>query len=123
MVMPMTEDERGRQLAMKMPGLMFQTWQAIPSPSSAALFAGLAGVGLAMLLGKGERWWKWGLTAGGGAFLASAAVKGSFGAGLMSGGMMMAQACIRDPQEVSAMFQEVFSVPAPVGHGAWEAAW
>jgi hypothetical protein len=126
MEMTFEEEQRGRELAEKMPGLMFQVWSKVPSPLSAALYTGLAGAGLAMLLKKSP--WKWGLVAGGGGFLASAAVKGSFAAGMMSGGMMMAKECVQNPREVAAMYHDVFtsasSVPSvATGWEPWERPW
>ncbi len=100
------EELHGRELAKQVPELMLQTWEKMPSPVNAALFAGLAGAGLAILLGKNM--WKWGLVSGGGGFLASAAVKGSFAAGMMAGSMTMAEACVRNPRKVASMYRDAF---------------
>jgi len=103
--------QQGQELAMQMPGLMLKTWEKVPSPPSAALIAGIAGATLGALLGKSPL--KWGLVSGGGAFVASATVKGSFAAGMMAGGMSMVQACVQDPRGVAATFHEIFPPLAP----------
>ncbi len=87
-----------------------RTWERVPSPMSAALFTGLAGAGIALLLKKNP--WTWGLVSGGGGFLASVAVKGSFAAGVTAGGMAAMQACVRNPQDVIAKYREIFGEDA-----------
>lgn len=114
------EEQKGRELAMQMPGLMFKAYAAIPPPVEAALYTVAAGVLAALILGHGRSPVKWGLVGAGSAFAVSAALKGTFTAGLMTGGMTTMQACIEDPREVARAFEDIFQVPAHQVRGMWE---
>jgi len=112
------EEKHGRELALALPGMMFKAYAAIPPPVEAAVYTGIAGAVLALIMDRSVL--KWGLVSAGGAFAVSAALKGSFTAGMLSGGMTMTQACIEDPRMVARAFEDIFQVPAEQVRGMWE---